>query len=99
MATPDDMKARMLATFAPKMEFTRPIKPVGLPSGKSSSLAGTQTIDTTWTSLDSAIPKTLHTKANHQQNPLIEKYTFVWLYRINHKNCDGFTTLGAEFRD
>ena len=31
-------------------------------------------------------------------NPLLEEYTWCWLYRINHRMVDGFACLGAFVR-
>ena len=31
-------------------------------------------------------------------NPLLEQYTWCWLYRVNHRMVDGFTTLGSYVR-
>ena len=60
--------------------------------------SGTQCIDSTWRALDQAIPSTLHTKKDHTLNPLLEEYTWCWLYRINHRMVDGFACLGAFVR-
>ena len=80
------------------MQFVKTIRPVKLPSGSSAALSGTQNIDVTWGSLDSYIPKQVKTKLRHQVNPLLEKYIFSWLYRVNHKNVDGFAQLGADMK-
>ena len=50
------------------------------------------------TQKDQAIPSTLHTKKDHTLNPLLEEYTWCWLYRINHRMVDGFACLGAFVR-
>ena len=78
------------------LEFVRVVRPVALGSVSSSTLSGTQSIDSTWKSLDSSIPHTVKTKANHNVNPVLERYVFSWLYRVNRKNTDGFTDMGKE---
>ena len=80
------------------MEFVKPVRPVRFPSGLSSSSSGTQSIDSTWKQLDKSIPPKLHTKAGHVMNPLLEQYAWCWLYRVNHRMVDGFTTLGSYVR-
>jgi len=37
-------------------------------------------------------------KKDHTLNPLLEEYTWCWLYRINHRMVDGFACLGAFVR-
>ena len=76
------------------MEFVKKIAPVKLRGRMSSSMTGTQAIDSTWTTLDDTIPKELHTKANHNLNPRVVDYIYCWLYRVNHRNVDGLRTLG-----
>ena len=80
------------------MEFVKAVKPVHLPSGLSASSSGTQCIDSTWRALDKGIPSTLNTKKDHTFNPLLEEYTWCWLYRVNHRMVDGFACLGAFVR-
>ena len=80
------------------MEFVKAVTPVRMPSGLSASSSGTQCIDSTWRSLDQTIPAALHTKKGHTVNPLVEEYTWCWLYRINHRMVDGFACLGAYIR-
>ena len=73
------------------MIFVKIVTPARLAGRKmSSSLAGTQAIDSTWRTLDAAVPKQLKTKKDHKMNPDVEKYTFVWLYRVNRRNVDFF---------
>ena len=79
-------------------EFVKAVKPVRVPSGLTASSSGTQCIDSTWRSLDQTIPTALHTKKGHTVNPLVEEYTWCWLYRINHRMVDGFASLGAYVR-
>ena len=81
------------------MEFVRRIGPVRLPSGPSSSSTGTQAIDSTWKTLNNSIPDELHTKKGHDVNPLLEEYTWSWLYRVNHRSVDGFATLGGYMKN
>ena len=78
------------------MEFVKKVAPVRLPSGRlSSSLTGTQCIDSTWKTLDASIPKELRTKRNHKVNPRLADYVWSWLYRVNHRNTDGFAAMGS----
>ena len=92
-------KLRHQSVAHSRMEFVKPVRPVRLPSGWSASSSGTQAIDSTWKQLDKAIPAELHTKAGHVVNPLLEEYTWCWLYRVNNCMGDGFTTLGSYVRD
>ena len=75
------------------MEFVRRIAPTRLKRGSTSPLSGTQSIDSTWKTLDASIPAEVHTKIAHDINPLLEEYMFSWLYRINHRNIDGFQAM------
>lgn len=81
------------------MEFVKTIRPVRLPHGTSSSLTGTQTIDSTWGSLENALPRQVKSKRCHDVNPLLEKYVFSWLYRVNRRNTDGFKDLGEHMSE
>lgn len=76
------------------MEFVKRVTPARLKSGRSASLTGTQAIDSTWSTLNASIPKELHTKKDHEMNARLEDYVWVWLYRINRRNSDGFVELG-----
>jgi len=80
------------------MEFVRKVRAASLPSGKSASSSGTQAIDTTWKSLGRGIPDEIHTKKDHAMNPVLEDYVWSWLYRVNHRNEDGFAKLGAYMK-
>ena len=77
------------------MQFVKVVRPLKVGRcSTSSSLSGTQALDSTWRTLDATIPPQVHSKLNHDANPLLEKYTYVWLYRVNHRNEDGFQRLG-----
>ena len=91
-------RLRHRAVSHSNMEFVKSVTPVRLKSGLSSCKAGTQCIDSTWRTLDDSIPTQLHTKLDHAMNPLIEEYTFSWLYRVNARSHDGFQLLGKAFR-
>ena len=77
------------------MEFVRNVRPVALPSGPSSSKAGTENIDSSWKTLNRSIPDEVHTKKYHDLNPRLVEYVWSWVYRINHRNVDGFSCLGG----
>ena len=81
------------------IHFVKKIRPVRLPTGMSSSLAGTQAIDSTWKSLDKSIPSTLHTKLHHNVNPKLLDYNWAWVHRVNQWHSDGFATMGEHLRD
>ena len=91
-------KLRSRSVVHANMEFVRPIRSVRLPGGRSSSLSGTQAIDSTWKTLDRSIPSELKTKANHDVNPRLVEYVWSWLYRVNSRNVDGFEKLGGHFK-
>ena len=91
-------KLRSRAVAHKRMEFVKPIKPPQLRRGAASSHSGTQCIDSTWKTLDAAIPQQVKTKKDHDVNPLLKDYAHVWLYRVNHRNLDGFETLGGYIR-
>ena len=61
-------------------------------------MGGTQSIDTTWKSLDKCLPDELCTKKGHKTNPLLEDYIWSWAYRVNHRMCDGFQKMGAYIK-
>jgi hypothetical protein len=90
-------RLRSRAVSHKDMEFVKKVRPVRLPSGKSSSMTGTQAIDRTWETLDAVVPNQLVTKKSHDINPLLERYCWVWLYRVNHYNKDGFEEMGKYF--
>ena len=77
------------------MQFCKKVRTT---SGHS-KLAGTQSIDSVWSHLQKSIPSSIHTKAGHKMNPLIEDYTWSWLYRQNHKNQDGLKLIGKALWD
>ena len=77
-----------------KMQF---VKKVRTPMGHS-SLAGTESVDSVWGQLQKAIPHSVNTKKDRQLNPLIEEYTWSWLYRQNRSNGDGMKLLGDVFQ-
>lgn len=87
------LKAR--AVSHKNMEFVKGVPAVNLGKHwKSSTLTGTQSIDATWGTLDACIPSQLRTKVGNKMNPLLEEYIWSWVYRVNHRNVDGFQTLG-----
>ncbi len=78
--------------------FVKTVTLARLAGGKRlSSLAGTQAVDSKGRRLDAAVPSQLKTKMDHKMNPDVEKYTFVWLHRVNHRNVDGFQAMGKRF--
>ena len=79
------------------MEFVKRVTPVRLKTGISASLTGTQAIHSTWGTLNACVPKQLKTKLGHVMNPRLEDYVWVWLYRANHRNRDGFLDMGKLF--
>ncbi len=87
-------KLRHRAVVHSNLEFVRRIAPVRLKSGSTSPMDGTQAVDSTWRTLDDSIPRTLHTKKSHMQNPLLETYAFSWVFRVKSKSLDGFARLG-----
>ena len=87
-------KLKHRAVAHKSMEFVRKVRAVRLASGLSATSTGTQAIDSTWKTLSQNIPKELSTKKAHGEHPLIRDYAWSWLYRVNHRNVDGFTTLG-----
>ena len=46
-------------------------------------------------SLEKAVPREINTKKMHDVNPLLEECVWSWLYKANHRNSDGFTTMGV----
>jgi hypothetical protein len=75
------------------MEFT---KKVPWFKAGHSTLAGTQCIDSTWGALDKFLPNTLKTKgADRNVNPMVMEYIWAGVQRMNHKDSDGLSLLGA----
>ena len=80
-----------------RLEWVKSIPAVKLRGGRSSTLSGTQAIDSTWKSLDKSISSEIATKRNHDVNPRLVEYIWRWVYRINLRNKDGFLALGEAF--
>ena len=77
-----------------KHQFTKAVR---TPKGRS-KIAGTESIDSVWGTLTKSVPSTLHTKVNGSINPLLYKYVWSWLYRLNRKNQNGYKHLAEQFQ-
>ena len=78
------------------MEFTRKLK--WFKKGHS-TVAGTQCIDSTWGALDQFINDHVKTKADHQVNERLLTYIWSGLCRMNHREDDGLSRVGAAMKN
>jgi len=62
-----------------------------------SKVAGTQSIDSIWSTFKNFIPAKIHNKVDHDVNPQLMHYAMSWVYRSSKKNQDGMSILGKCF--
>ena len=62
-----------------------------------STLGGTMSIDSKWTAFERLIPSALHTKKGRVVNEKLYTYLYAAVYRLNHKDEDGFKLICGRF--
>ena len=78
------------------MEFTKKIP--WFKKGHS-TLGGTQCIDSTWNALDKFVAPNIPTKKDHAVNDRLLTYLWAGLFRMNHREENGFELLGEAFKE
>jgi hypothetical protein len=78
-----------------RLQFTKKVR---TPKGHS-KIAGTQSIDATWATLKKNIPNSVHSKSDHAVNPMLREYVMAWAWRHNHREEDGFASVGKMLNE
>ena len=78
-----------------KMEFAKRVPWV---RAGSSTMGGTQCLDSTWAALDKFIPKTVLSKDDHNVSNRLMQYIWAGVYRVSHRDESGVALVGAALR-